>query len=165
MQKKAKCIWSFTCQKNKNKNKTNTKLSADFFHSSLPIIIFRHWICNSMGGCVFLWHLVLVLHLRDWLCPSWMSKELAFCTSRDSWRRFCVGLRIKGRTEGPGIKKHSKGGQGWGWSKIKRQWRRKFRNLNHWIWMIQGHLHSQPISSTLDPLKNGFEPGAGEFCD
>lgn len=39
----------------------------------------------------------------------------------DSWRRFCVVLRIKGRIKEPGIKKDSKGEGGWGKKKTMKK--------------------------------------------
>lgn len=77
----------------------------------------HHW-----WGYIFLFHLVLFLNHRDQFCPSWTPEEVLFWIFfLDSWRRFCVVLRIKGRIKEPGIKKDSKGEGGWGKKKTMKK--------------------------------------------
>lgn len=65
----------------------------------------HHW-----WGYIFLFHLMVILNHRDQFTPEEVLLWIFFF---DSWRRFYVVLRIKGRIKEPCIKKDSKGAGGW----------------------------------------------------
>lgn len=66
----------------------------------------HHW-----WGYIFLFHLMVILNHRDQFTPEEVLLWIFFFF--DSWRRFYVVLRIKGRIKEPCIKKDSKGAGGW----------------------------------------------------
>lgn len=79
----------------------------------------HHW-----WGYIFLFHLVFVLEPETNFAQVEHQKKCCFVffIFLDSWKRFCVVRRNKGRIKEPGIKTDSKGEEVWG---EKRQWRRK----------------------------------------
>lgn len=123
------------------------KKSANLFHSSLPLItcVVRLWLCYIfIAGYIFLYH--WCFETQRSTLPKLSIRRVVFWIFFDSWRRFCVVPRIKGRIEEPDIKKNNEGIGCWK-AKKRDSEDRNSRNLNHWVWMIQGHLHSLPISS------------------
>lgn len=128
-------------------------MSVNLFHPSLSVVIFRLWICYTPGGDIFSCFIWWYSWSTETNLPKLNTRKsvLDFCFN--SWRRFCLVLRIKRRIKEPGIKKDSKGEEGWG---KKDNEEGNSRNLSGWVWMIQSHLHSLTLSSTLDFLKKYY---------